>query len=95
MNSNRTTILATRGNILKLLSDDEIASVSTTEATAHPLDGEEYLDLEDLAQGVRNSLSTAPPMGRVLLRRSIHANTWNKILEQLVVLHMAKAHTRA
>jgi hypothetical protein len=92
MNNDARTEHITRQNVLMLLSDDEVASVSTAETTAHPLDGEEYLDLEDLDQGVRSALGTAPPMGRVLLRRSVHADTWTKIRKQLDNLHIGKGH---
>ena len=93
MNNDTRTEHVTRESILMLLSDDEVASVSTAETAAHPLDGEEYLDLEDLDRGVRSARGTPLPMGRLLLRRAVHANTWKKILEQLAVLHTSKAHT--
>jgi hypothetical protein len=73
-----------------LLSDEEVAKVSTAETTARPLDGEEYLDLENLDQGVRTTLLPTPPMGQVLLRRSVHADTWDKIRKQLPGLHARK-----
>jgi hypothetical protein len=57
-----------------------------------PLDGEEYLDLEDLEQGVRSALGAIPPMGNMLLRRSVHKDTWAKIQKQLAALHTAKSH---
>jgi len=84
----------TRENILKLLSDDEVASASTAETTAHPLEGEEFLDLEDLDQGVRRALGPTPAMSHLLLRRSVHKDTWAKVLEQLTALHASKAQVR-
>ena len=91
MNNIAKTEHITRENILMLLSDEEIASVSTAETTARPVDyGEEYIDMGDLDQGVRSALGTTPPMGRVLLRRSVHEDTWSKIRKQLAVLHTAK-----
>jgi hypothetical protein len=94
MNNDTRTEHLTRESILMLLSDDEVASVSTIEAMARLLDGEEYLDLEKLEQGVRSALGpTTAPMGHVLPRRAVHAATWDKILEQLAVLHTARAHT--
>jgi hypothetical protein len=85
----------TRESILMLLSDDEVASVSAVEATARLLDGEEYLDLENLDQGVQNALVTATaPMGHVLPRRSVREKTWGDILERLATLHTEKAPPR-
>jgi hypothetical protein len=77
------TEYATRDSILQLLSDDEVARVSTAETAAHLSTGDEYLDLEHLDQGVRRAHGTATPMGRVLPRKAVHANTWSKILTQL------------
>ena len=73
----------TRENILRLLSDDEIASTSTAETTTAPLEGEEFLDLNDLGRGVRAALGSTTGMSHLLLRRSVRQDTWKKILEQL------------
>jgi hypothetical protein len=83
----------TREKILMLLSDDEVASASTAETTARPLEGEDYLDLEDLDRGVRSALGSTPTMSHLLLRRSVHKDTWEKILDQLAAHHTAKART--
>jgi hypothetical protein len=85
----------TREKILRLLSDDEIASASTAEATARPLEGEEFLDLEDLDRGVRSAEGRAPIMSHLLLRRSVHRDTWTKILAQLTAFQAAKEHPDA
>jgi hypothetical protein len=85
--------LETRKKILMLLSDDEIASASTAETAARPLEGEDYLDLEDLDRGVRSALGTTPTMSHLLLRRSVHKDTWERILNHLAAHHTAKAHT--
>ena len=72
-----------RDRVLKALSDDEIASVSTAE-TADRLDnGDEYLDLEHLELGVCEATEGAPPMGRVLPRKAVHAKTWSKLLAKI------------
>jgi len=91
MNNTMRTALVTRENILMLLTDDEVASVCTAETTVRPLPGEEYLDLEDLGQGVRSVAGTAPPTSRLLLRRAVHQDTWSKILKELAVFRTAKA----
>jgi hypothetical protein len=69
--------------VLKLLSDDEVAQVSTAETAARLLDGEEYLDLGRLAQGVQRATNVATAMGGVLPRRTVHKDTWSKILALL------------
>ena len=75
----------TRDSILKLLSDEENARVSTAETASGLIEGEEYLDLEDLDQGVqRAKASTAKArMGHVLPRSAVSEETWGKILVQL------------
>jgi hypothetical protein len=83
-----------RENILKLLSDDEIASVSHLEAGRSLLDGEEYLDLEALDLGVGNAFNaSSTPMGHVLPRRAVNATTWEKILAQVTLLRSGRAQT--
>jgi hypothetical protein len=74
-----------RKAVLGLLSDDEVASVSTAEAAAGLADGEEYIDLQALDQGVRRARNAAVTMGQVLPRRAVHEGTWNKILIQLTM----------
>ena len=81
-NATRSEYL-TRDRILKLLSDQEVASVSTVETAERLRDGEEYLDLEHLQAGVQRAGSSAIPMGRVLPKKAIHENTWGKLLKQL------------
>jgi hypothetical protein len=72
-----------RKAVLASLSDDEVASVSTAETAAGLMDGEEYIDLQALDQGVRRARGTAVSMGRVLPRKAVHEATWKKILAQL------------
>ena len=74
----------TRDNIMKVLSNDEIAKVSTAEAAAGLTEGGEYLDLEHLDQGVqRAKAATKATMGHVLPRSAVCGETWSKILSQL------------
>jgi hypothetical protein len=79
-----------RENVLKLLSDDEVASVSTAETATRLLDGEEYLDLEELERGVQQAKKAGPAMGRVLPRKAVHKDTWSKILTVLGPAHGAE-----
>ena len=73
----------TRDRILKLLSDHEVASVATAETAERLADGDEYLDLAQLQEGVQKAGSSATPMGRVLPKKAIHTSTWGKLLKQL------------
>jgi hypothetical protein len=82
----------TRESVLMLLSNDEVASVATAETAARLADGEEYLDMEQLDQGVQRAHQKKTPMGRVLPKKSIHENTWQKILKQLPARPAVKAN---
>ena len=84
--ANRETFL-TRETILKLLSDDEVASVSTAEETSASIkDGEEYLNLEQLDRGVQKAHGTIQAIGQTLERKAVHEKTWAKILDALKAL---------
>jgi hypothetical protein len=83
----------TRDSVLKLLSDAEIASVSTAESAPRLAHGDEYLDLEHLDQGVQRAHGPTPHMGSVLPRKAIHAETWRKILKQLAAPRIALPHS--
>lgn len=74
-----------------LLSDDEVACVCTAETAVRLREGEEYLDLDALDEGVRSALGTSPNMSRLLLRRAVSKETWGKILEKLAALRAAPA----
>ena len=75
----------TRDFILKLLSDEENARVSTAEAAPRLTEGAEYLDLEYLDRGVQRASATTAKttMGRVLPRTAVSEETWRKVLAQL------------
>lgn len=83
MNNDLRTENSARREVLKLLSDEEVANVSTLESTVRLLDGEEYLNLEGLDQGVLRATKAALTMRSVLPRRTVHTDTWSKILELL------------
>lgn len=95
MNSENRTELVTRDTILGLLSDDEIARVSTAETAAQLADGDEYVDLKDPDLGIRRARGTATaPMGHVLPRKAVHAETWRQIVG-LLAAHRAEASARS
>jgi hypothetical protein len=83
MNSDLRTENLAREGVLKLLSDDEVASVSTAETALRLLDGEEYLDLEHLDRGVQKTGRSPTVMAGVLPRRTVHKDTWGKIVALL------------
>ena len=83
MHNHEHSEYVTRDSILKLLSDDEVGSVSTAETAARLTTGDEYLDLENIDQGVQRAPGKSTPMGRVVPRKSVHEKTWNKILAHL------------
>jgi len=72
-----------RDGIMNLLSDEEVARVSTAETAQKLADGDEYIDLEQLEQGVLRAPSRPTPMGRVLPRKAVHEDTWSKIVMTL------------
>ena len=91
MKTNERTEYVTRDTILKLLSDEEIARVSTAETAIHLADGDEYVDLEEPDQGVRRALGKATaPMGHLIPRKAVHQHTWRQIVS-LLSAHRAEA----
>ncbi len=83
MPNERSSDYATRERILELLSDEEVAKVSTAETRVRLADGDEYVDLEHLEQGVRQAHGEATAMGRVLPRSAVRDATWAKIVSQV------------
>jgi hypothetical protein len=73
----------TRERILELLSDEEVAKVSTAETQVRLADGDEYLDLEKLDEGVRQAHGQTTVMGRLLPRSAVRDATWSKIVSHL------------
>ncbi len=70
-----------RESILKLLTDAEVAKVSSAEDAPRLVEGDEYIDLEDLGSGVQlvqATPRTAP--GRALPRSAVSDGTWAKIV---------------
>jgi hypothetical protein len=83
MNNERRKEYLTRDHILKLLSDDDVAAVSTVESATRLGDGDEFIDLENLASGVQRAPQASTPMGRVLPKKSVPPATWSKIVAEL------------
>jgi hypothetical protein len=90
-NDNRSQYV-TRESVLMLLSDDEVSAVATAETATRLPDGDEYLDMEQLDQGVQRAHQKKTPMGRVLPKKSVREDTWQKILKQLPAHSGVKAN---
>jgi hypothetical protein len=69
MTSERRSDYLTRDAVMKLLSDEEVAGVSTAETAPRVAAGED-LDLEQLERGVLRG-PRAIPIGRVLPRSAV------------------------
>ena len=72
-----------RDQIMKLLSDDEVARVSTAEGEARLADGDEYIDLAAPNNGVRRvHRAMQTTMGKVLPRSAVSPETWARLAER-------------
>ena len=89
MKTDKCTTYATRDDLLKLLSHDELASVSLAETMAVLAEGEEFIDLERLDKGVLRAQGKTAQTGRVLPKKAVHQATWNKFLAHLAPVHTA------
>jgi hypothetical protein len=69
-----------REEIQALLSDAEIARVSRAEGDARLVEGDEYVDLEDVAAGVHQVHATSIRPARALPRSAVSEGTWAKIV---------------
>jgi hypothetical protein len=83
MKTDTKSQLETKDSILKLLSDGEVSKLSTAESATTLMDGDEYLDLDQLGQGLQTSRGMTQPMGSLLPKKAVHASTWAKIVETL------------
>jgi hypothetical protein len=93
MNNEKRSAYFTRDSIMGLLSDDEIARVTTAESASSLVVGDEYIDLEQLDQGVRTVGATAPiAMGQVVAKKSLQELTWNKVVTQLASRRIVSVH---
>jgi hypothetical protein len=93
MNNDDLEQYLNRHGILSLLSDAEVARVSTAETAQGLPDGEEYLDLEHLDWGVQRAPGAGTPMGRLLPRKALQEETWGKILRHLAAQSISMPHS--
>jgi hypothetical protein len=69
-----------REELQSLLSDGEIARVSRAEGDTRLVEGDEYIDLEDVAAGVHQVHATSIRPTRALPRSAVSEATWAKIV---------------
>lgn len=81
-NTKRLDLLA-RDRILKLLSDTELAQVSSAEESTKLAANDEYIDLEHLEHGVRRTPVVPAEAARMLPRSAVSDATWGTILTVL------------
>lgn len=82
MNTTTRERYTTREEILEMLTDEETARVSTAEGAAMT-EGDEYIDLTQVAKGVMRVDGVPVSVGHVLPRRAVGEVTWNNILRHL------------
>jgi hypothetical protein len=75
--------LQARDGIIKLLSDDDVAKVSTAEASPRFTEGDEYIDLEHLSLGVRLVHSPIGSLEHLIPKKAVNDITWTQILALL------------
>lgn len=75
---------AVRETLLGLLSDEEVAKASTSEATSVLGAGQEFIDLANLGLGIqRVNAATTVKMSNALPRKAVSAETWPKLIDYL------------
>gem|GEM_PF-2870651 len=95
MNNQKRSEYFTRDSIMELLSDDEIAKVTAAESVSSLVDGDEYIYLEQLDQGVRTVMggTAAIAVGRVVAKKAIQERTWDHVVAQLASRRIVPVHS--
>jgi hypothetical protein len=55
-------------------------------------EGDEYLDLSHLERGIQKAGGTAIVMGHILSRKSVHKETWARIVAEVTAHDLPKTH---
>jgi hypothetical protein len=92
MTTENHTNLVTRDIILNLLSDTDVARVTHAETASSLADGDQYIDLAHLAQGVQHADDTSTPMNHILPRNSVDKKTWNAIMKEVSGMKSSSKH---
>jgi hypothetical protein len=70
--------------VMNLLSDAEVAKVSSAEGAQQLAEGDHFLDLDHLELGVqRASVMTTGAMSHIIPQSAVSAQTWTKIIDLL------------
>ena len=69
-----------RAEILALVSDDQLAKVATAEGAKKLVEGDEFVDLEDVGRGVQQVHDTPVAAGHMLPRSSVPDAVWTQIV---------------
>jgi len=93
MKNDERSQYTTRHRVIELLSDAELASVSSAATAMRLENGDEYVNLERLDQGVRRAFEDTTPMGRALPRKAVQEQTWRKIVSELAGSGSATLHS--
>lgn len=94
MNTHEQTSVVSRSALFKMLSDEELISVSAAETAALLGKDEEFLDLAHLDKGVRRAIGKTLFHGPVLPKKGVSEKTWNKIVAQLPLPGPVRAPSR-
>jgi hypothetical protein len=74
----------TRESILALLTDAEVAKISAAEGAPRIIEGDEYVDIEDLAAGVQQAHAVPrAKASHVITRSAVSDATWTKIVRAM------------
>jgi hypothetical protein len=92
MKPGRKVELRTRDSVLGLLTEAEAARLGTPDTVIRLAAGSEYLDLEQLDRGIRRTLAIEAVPGRVLPRKAVQPDTWNRIVEVVGTFRKSLAH---
>lgn len=95
VNNEKRSQYFTRASILELLSDNEVARVTSAESPNGLSEGDEYVDLENLDQGVCVARGVVTPMGNVIARKTLLQNTWANILTHMSSRRIAPQSERS
>ena len=80
MNRDQKREHVTREMILELLSEAELARVSRAEDAPRLVEGDEYVDLQNLAAGVQQVHTPSPDAKHALPRSAVQESTWARIV---------------
>ncbi len=86
--------LSRREDILDLLTDLEVDRAGHAETVASLDDGDEFIDLDRLGDGIQRANGVPVRPGAVLPRKAVEARTWSKIIGVLVPKAVASAPRR-